>query len=147
MKKIIFLASMLFTVAFFSQSIHAQTEAQKVELCSKVAGGSFLQSYPVQLPAVNDGERPPMFRQPTALRGKNTYRFTICTDEESAGEAILQVFDEGKVIFSTYNNATGKQYPYIDFDCTKTAAYLIVITFKDGREGSAVAILSHLKTL
>jgi hypothetical protein len=148
MKKIFFLASIFFTVTFFSQSVKAQTEAQRVELCTKAAGkATFLNSYPVRLDAARTGERPPMIRQATVLRGKNKYRFTICTDEESAGEAILQIYDEGKVILSSYDAASGKHHPNIDFDCNKSAGYVIVITFKDGKEGSAVVILSHVKTL
>ena len=148
MKKIILLTLIFLAVAFFSQSVKAQTEAQRIELCSKVAGNvTFLSSYPVQLHAVNDGERAPSFKQATALRKGNVYRLTICTDEESSGEAILQVFDEGKPLGSTYDPRTGKTYQSFDIECTKTAGYVIIITFKDGKEGSAVAILSHVKTM
>ena len=148
MKKITILTLMFFTAAFFSQSLKAQAEAQKIELCSKVAGNvTFLSSYTVQLPAARDGERPPNFKQATALRKGNVYRLTICTDEESTGEAVLQVFDEGKPLGSTYDPRTGKSYQSFDIECTKTAGYVIIITYKDGKEGSAVAILSHVKTM
>jgi len=147
MKKILFLTSLLFTVAFFSQSVKAQTEAQKIELCTKVAGAdaTLEQSYPVQLLAAKDGEKAPTFKKAMAMRKGNRYRFTICTDEESSGEAILEVFDEAKKVGSTFVN--GKHFQSFDFDCTKTAPYIIFVSFKDGKEGSAVAILSHVKTL
>jgi len=138
---------MLFTVAFFSQSVNAQTEAQKIELCSKIAGNAtFLSSYIAQLPASRDGERPPVFRQATVLRKGNLYRYTICTDEESAGDAILQIFDEGRLQGSTMLS-DGRMLTSIDFECNKTGPYVIMVTFRDGREGSAVAVLSHVKTL
>ena len=148
MKKIFFVTVVLFTVAFFSPSVKAQTEAQKVELCSKIAGGAtLLESYPVQLPVAKDGERAPVFRQAIGMRKGNKYRFTICTDEESAGEAILQVYDEARLIGTSYNPETGKTIQNFDFDCNKVAAYILMVSFKDGREGSAVVIVSHVKTL
>jgi hypothetical protein len=149
MKKILFLTSLLFIAAFFSQSVKAQTEAQKIELCTKVAGGdaTLEQSYPVQLPAAIGGERAPNFKKAVAMRKSNRYRFTICTDEESSGEAILELFDEAKKVGSSYIPETGKTYQSFDFDCTKSAVYVIFVSFKDGKEGSAIGILSHIKTL
>jgi hypothetical protein len=147
MKKIFFL-SVLFTATFFSQQAKAQTEAQKVEMCTKIAeGATFQTSYTIQLPAAKDGEREPVFRQAVALRKGNRYRFTICTDEESAGEAVLKLYDEAKIMGSSFNPETGKEYRNFDFDCNKSAIYIIFVSFRDGKEGSAISILSHVKTL
>ena len=148
MKKIFFLTLVLFTVAFFSQTVKAQTEAQRIELCTKAAGDcTFLSSYPVQLEAAKAGERPPNLKQAVAMKKGNKYRFTICTDEESSGEAILELFDEAKKMGSSYNPETGKTYQSFDFDCNKSAYYVIFFSFKDGKDGSAVGVLSHVKTL
>jgi len=148
MKKIFFLTSLLFTVAFFSQSAKAQTEAQKIELCTKMAqGATFLESYTVQLTGAKDGERAPITKKALAMRKGNKYRFTICTDEESSDEAILQLFDEAKLMGSSFDPATGKEYQNFDFDCNKSAVYIIFVSFKSGKAGSAVAIISHVKTL
>jgi hypothetical protein len=149
MKKIFFLTTLLFTAAFFSQSVKAQTEAQRIELCTKVAGAdaTFQSSYPVRLEAAESGQRPPDFKQGFGLIKGNRYRFTICTDKESSGEAILQLFDQGKMIGTSYLEDSGKTFQSFDFDCTKSALYVIIIKFKDGKEGSAVAVVSHVKTL
>ena len=147
-KVVVLLISIFFTAVFFSQTANAQTEAQRVELCTRVAGNvTFQSSYPIKLQAAVDGGRPPTFRQGIVLRKGNAYRFTLCTDEDSAGEAILTVFDEGRPIGSTFIPSTGVSYPSIDIECNKTAPYVIMVTFRDGKEGSAVAILSHVKTL
>ena len=147
MKKIFFLTSLLFVIAFFSQSVKAQTEAQKIELCTKVAGGdaTLEKSYTVQLTAAEDGQRAPTFRKAVAMRKGNRYRYTICTDEESVGEAILEVYVEARKMGSSFVN--GKHFQSFDFDCTNTDAYVIAVSFKDGKAGSAVVILSHVKTL
>ena len=148
MKNIFFLTTVLFTIAFFSPTLKAQTEAQRVDLCAKMAGDvTFQKDYPVQLQAAKDGERAPMAKNALALRKGNRYRFTICTDEDSDGQAILQLFDENKLMGSTYNPDTGKEYQSFDFDCQKTAVYILFISFKDGKGGSAIGILSHVKTL
>jgi len=149
MKRIFYLTVFLFTAAFFSQSVKAQTEAQRIELCTKVAGSdaTMEKSYPVQLPAANTGEKAQNFKQAVAMRKGNRYRFTICTDEESSGEGILELFDEAKKVGTSYNPETGKIYQNFDFDCAKTAIYIIFISFKDGKEGSAVGLASHVKTL
>ena len=106
-----------------------------------------MESYPIQLAAAGDGQRAPVFRQAVMMRKGNKYRFTICTDEESAGEAILRLFDEAKPIASSFDEKTGRTFQNIDFDCQKSAVYIIFVTFRDGREGSAVAVVSHVKTL
>jgi len=148
MKKILFFALFFMIAAFGSQTIKAQTEAQKVELCTKVAGNvTLLSYYPVQLTAAKDGERANIFRNAAAMRKGHRYRFTICTDEESAGEGVIQLYDEGRLIYSSYNPETGKSYQNFDFDCNKSAFYIIMISFRDGKEGSAVGIVSHVKTL
>ena len=147
MKKIIIISSVIFVSAFFSQSIKAQPEAQRIELCTKVANATFQSSYAVNLDAAADGQKAPNFKQGVGLRAKNKYRFTICNDEESAGEAILKVYDEGKLILSSYNEETGKSYQSINFDCNKVGIYIIIISFREGKKGTAVGILSHVKTL
>ncbi|MDR0814876.1 MAG: hypothetical protein LBN37_03890 [Bacteroidales bacterium] len=147
MKKVLFLG-MIFSLALVAQSVKAQTETQRIDLCVKAAGDvKFLYDYPTQLAAAAVGEKAPVFRQAIALRKGNRYRFTICTDEESAGEGVLQVFDENKPVGSSFNPETGREYQSFDFDCQKTAFYVMFISFKDGKEGSAVGILSHVKTL
>ena len=148
MKKIFFLTAFLFTVAFFSQTVKAQSEAQKVELCSKAAGGAtLLESYPFQIESAKDGGRAPVMKQPVIMKKGNQYRFTICTDEESAGDGVLKVFDEAKAMGSNYIEESGKIVQGFDFICQKSAIYIIFMSVKDGKEGSGVVVVSHVKTL
>ncbi len=149
MKRIFFLTLCLFIVACFTQTVKAQTEAQRIELCTKAAGNdaTFQDAYPFQLQGVLEGERVPVFRKAIALRKGNRYRFTICTDEESAGQAMLQLYDENKLIGSSYNQTTGREYQSFDFECHKTSAYILFFSIKDGKGGSAVGIVSHITSL
>ena len=148
MKKIFLLPFFIFTFTCFFQSAKAQSEAQKVDMCAKLAGDATFQSdYPVQLTGTEAGQRAPVYRKAVALRKGNRYRFTICTDEESSGDAVLQLYDENKMMGSSFYPDTGKEYQNFDFDCNKTAVYILIISFKDGKEGSAIGVLSHVKTL
>jgi len=148
MKKVILLSSIFFTVAFFSQSLQAQTEAQRVELCARMTGGAtFQSSYSIPLAAALDGQRPPEFRQAIALQKGNKYRLTVCNNDELPGEAIILFYHAGRLMGSNYNADTGVMLQSFDFDCNVTGPYMIIVRFKDGREGSAVCVLSHVRTL
>ncbi|MDR2040114.1 MAG: hypothetical protein LBQ60_19495 [Bacteroidales bacterium] len=148
MKNLLLLLFLLSAILFSHQQANAQTEAQKIDLCIKAAGDvKYVADFPVQLSGTRSGERIPQFRKAIALRKGNRYRFTICTDELSLGEGVLRLFDENRLMGTSYDPKTGKEYRSFDFDCHKTGAYILFISFKDGKEGSAVGIVSHVKTL
>jgi hypothetical protein len=148
MKRLAFLL-IFAAVALASVSVKAQTEAQRIELCIRAAGDDvkYLSDYSTHLAGAATGEKAPVFRQAIALRKGNRYRFTICTDEESGGEGVLQLYDGNRLIGSSFDAETGAEYQSFDFDCQKSSFYILFISFKDGKEGLAVGILSHVKAL
>ena len=75
------------------------------------------------------------------------YRFSICSSKDYSGEAILKIYDTNRLMGSTYIPATGKTYPSVDLKISKTGPYHIMLSFKDGEQGLAVALLSYVKTL
>jgi hypothetical protein len=82
------------------------------------------------------------------ILSKNTrYRFSVCNSESNAGKAVLQLFDENKLMGSTFNPATTKDYPGFDFNCTKTGVYHVFVFFQEGKSGTAVGILSFIEKL
>ncbi|MCF8225509.1 MAG: hypothetical protein K9J30_06495 [Bacteroidales bacterium] len=121
-----------------------QDTSTDVMECAEKAGPSaiYLKDFRVELPAAKSGEPPPMFRQAIVLRGNNIYRFNLCN---SKGEAVIRIYDSSKLILSSYDPATKKESNPISFLCRKTGPYNIVITFKDGKEGEAIGIMSHVK--
>ncbi|MBN1116048.1 MAG: hypothetical protein JXA77_02510 [Bacteroidales bacterium] len=116
--------------------------------CAASAGDvTYLKDFPVKLDAGTPGGKP-LSAKFSMLLSKNTaYRFTICTAPDSEGEAILQIYELNNLIGSTYNEATGKDYPSFDFKCQKTAVYHIFISFKEGKPGEAVGIMSFIERL
>ena len=122
-----------------------ETKSTQVkEDCDLAAEGIALeQRYTVRLNAAKPGEQA-LSRQAFALRKDNRYRFSICTEEGSAGEAILQLFDRDELIGSSYNPETGSTQQYFDIDIEKTSPYVVLVSFKGGKEGSAVASIYHV---
>lgn len=134
-------------VFFCTSAAWAQDNNDLVSLCVNDASNeaTYLKDYVVKLPSAQPGARKPVAKN-TILLLKNThYRFTICSSDKYNGEGILQLFDTKRLIASTFDPNTGKNYKSIDFFCKKSGPYTIYISFKDGKEGMAVGILSYVK--
>ncbi|MCP4314277.1 MAG: hypothetical protein GY790_23735 [Bacteroidetes bacterium] len=104
-------------------------------------GAIYLKEFIVSLDKVESGQRPPMFRQAVILRGNNIYRFNLCNDK---GKAVIRIYDSSKMLLSSYDSKTKKEYDPINFLCRKTGQYNIIITFQDGKAGEAVGIMSQV---
>jgi hypothetical protein len=48
---------------------------------------------------------------------------------------------------STFISTTGKEFPFFDFKCQKTGVYHVFISFKEGKAGEGVGVLSYVKKL
>jgi len=120
-----------------------QDNQQLIQDCASKAGEGtiYLKDFVVSLPEAKPNEKPPMYRQAILLRGDNIYRFNICNQQ---GEAVIRIFDTSRMLVSSYDQQSGKSYNPINFGCTKTGQYSIVITFKDGKAGEAIGIMSHV---
>ena len=125
-------------------SLLLQTDRQKmVQDCAAEAGDGaiYLKEFVVELPKAEKGERPPMYRQSVVLRGNNIYRFNLCNQK---GEAVIRIYDSANMILSSYDANTKKEFNPINFMCRKTGQYTIMITFKNGKAGQAIGIMSHV---
>jgi hypothetical protein len=78
---------------------------------------------------------------------KNTkYRFTMCNTEDSKGELILNIKDDAnKIVISSFDQKSGKIYPFIDFVCQKSGIYQLSYDFTNGQQGSGVGIVSMVR--
>jgi hypothetical protein len=117
-----------------------------VQKCALTAGSdvTYLKDFVVKLDAAPANQKPPVFRTSLALRKGVIYRFSICNGDNSDGEAVLRLYDQANLLLSTYYPETGKEYKSISFSCQKSAAYTVVISFKDGKKGDAIGILSYV---
>jgi len=136
------------SLIFFASEIIAQDNVELVAQCAASAGNvTYLKDFIVKLDAGIPGGKPPSAKFSMVLSKNTQYRFSICTAPDSEGEAILQLFDMNVLQGSTYISATGKEFPFFDFKCQKTGVYHVFISFKEGKPGEAVGILSFVKKL
>lgn len=145
MKKIIFsLLVVLMGVTYFNKA-NAQSEEELVQICTMLAGDTeYLKDFRIKLDA---GDPPPVQRFPILLKKDIKYRFTVCNSKDYEGKVVLQLFDNNRQLATTYIVATGKDYPFIDWVCTKTGAYHLVYSFRDGKAGLAVGLISMVGTM
>jgi hypothetical protein len=146
MKKLIFIS--VFLACFGFVYIHAQDISQLTAQCAANAGDvMYLKDFVVKLDQGMPGGAPPQARFALVLSKGVVYRFTVCSAPNSEGEAILQLFDMNTLLGSTFISATGTEYSRIDFKCQKTGVYHVFISFKDGKAGEGVGIMSYVKKL
>jgi hypothetical protein len=133
------------TILSLNQS-YAQDVEGDIQKCSMSAGKdvTYLKDFEVKLEAAPPNQKPPVFRTSLALRKGVIYRFTVCNGDYSEGEAVLRLYDQANLLLSTFYPETGKEYKSISFSCQKSAAYTIVISFKEGKKGDAIGILSYV---
>ncbi len=137
---------LILILIFLSAPIFSQFDTDFIEQCSDKSGedATYLKDFQVVLAAAQPNHVPPVARYPLVLSKNNIYRFSIFTAEESEGKAILQLYDSNKLIFSSYDKNTGEEYNPFNFMCQKTGIYHVFISFREGKEGQAVGILSYV---
>jgi hypothetical protein len=140
---------LLLPLLFVTITLFGQTESQKIEICAASAGAdaTYLKDFVVQLEGSQSDEKAPVAKYSMVLSKDTKYRFSICTDDDSPGRAMIQLYDGQRLLGSSFNPQTGKEFPGFDFDCQKTGVYHVFISFQEGRSGSAIGILSFIKKL
>src|SRR4030042_6723826 len=144
MKKfIIIFAVIIFACAF---SIQAQDISQLTAQCAANAGDvMYLKDFVVNLDQGLPGGAPPQARFALVLSKGVVFLFSVCSAPNSEGEAVLQLFDMNTMLGSTFISATGTEYSRFDFKCQKTGVYHVFISFKEGKAGEGVGIMSYVK--
>jgi hypothetical protein len=127
--------------------LSGQTSDPLVTSCVMNAGpnAKYLKDFRVQLgKAASAGEL--RYKTQMSLWKNTKYRFTMCNSEDSKGKLILKVKDDAnKEVISSFDQKTGKTYPYIDFICSKSGIYQLNYDFTDGQQGSGVGVVSMVK--
>jgi hypothetical protein len=144
MKKSIIILTFLFTLGLLS---YGQVTDPLISNCATNAGTNarYLKDFRIQL-----GKTAPQselrYKANMSLWKNTKYRFTMCNAENSKGQLILAIKDEGnKLILSSFDKKTGKIYPFIDFECQKSGIYQISYDFTNGQQGSGVGVVSMIK--
>ncbi|PID90535.1 MAG: hypothetical protein CSA97_02405 [Bacteroidetes bacterium] len=119
----------------------AQSEDELLDICGAIAGedATYLRDFKIRLDA---GDPPPVQRYPIVLKKGNKYRFSIASSKDLDGIMKLELYDSNRLMATTSNPATGMDYPSFDWVCSKTGAYHLFYSFKDGDAGQGVGVLS-----
>jgi len=142
--KLIITLSFFLIAGFLS---FGQTTDPLVSNCVMNAGtnAKYLKDFRIQLgTAVARGDL--RYKANMSLWKNTKYRFTMCNAEDSQGKLILNIKDDAnKVVLSSFDQKSGKIYPYVDFICNKSGIYQLNYDFTDGQQGSGVGVVSMVK--
>jgi len=128
-------------------NINAQDQEDLVSDCALGIGSNttYLKDFVIKLPDATDLSDIPVYKANIYLMKKQRYLFTQCNSKDSEGKLTIELYDANNLITSSLNPRNGKIYSSIEFSCNKTGLYTIWYSFKDGRKGMGVGIVSLLK--
>jgi len=146
MKFIKYLSVVLFFVISANINVEAQCNAKLVDIAvGQNRGATYLKDFRVKLPAAQKGKPKPIARFKIMLNSGQHYRFNVAKAKEFAGEPVIQLYEGKKLLGTSYLASKDKDFKMFDFLCTKTTTYELIITFRNGKAGCAVAIMSLVR--
>jgi len=135
-----------FIFCLISVTAIAQCGDELVDDCaSDIGDATYLKDFRVQLEKAEKNKPAPVKRISVVLNSGTKYKFSICNAPEYEGSAIIQLYDNSRLLGSTLNLSTGKLYDNFMLSCSKTGVYYIFVSFQEGLEGCAAAILSYVE--
>lgn len=146
-KLILAIVATLLLVSYNPVETQAQCNEQLTNQCALEVGdnATYLKEFPAKLKRKRRNDPIPHAPFTVVLNKGTHYRFTLCNAVDYEGEGVLQLYDSNRLLGSTLDITTGKEYKSFDFMCQKTAVYQVFISFKEGKEGCAVGILSMVR--
>jgi len=144
MKKTIFI-SIFLTVGLLA---NAQCNEMLVEKAkSKMTNNEiFLKELKIELKKASVDDPAPVARFSISLAKNIKYRLRIENDSiNHNSNGIIKLYDDDRLLGISYANQKDTCYPFFDFKCTTKGIYHVFVTFKDGKAGCAVVIVSEVK--
>jgi hypothetical protein len=127
--------------------VNGQSSDPLVSNCVMNAGPNtkYLKDFRIQLgkaPAAGELR----YKAQMSLWKNTTYRFSLCNSEDSKGQLIMSIKDDAnKIVLSSFDQKTGKIYPFVNFTCNKSGIYQLNFDFADGQPGSGVGVVSMVR--
>ncbi|MBN1187707.1 MAG: hypothetical protein JXB49_35865 [Bacteroidales bacterium] len=125
-------------------AIYGQCDNSLVEKAFLESGDNtiFVRDFKIQLKKGTPKKPAPVISFMVYLRQNIIYRFNVLSDENKEGEAIMQLYTNNELLGSTLNLYENIDDRSFDYYCDKSAVYRVLMSFKEGKEGCAVGILS-----
>ena len=145
MKKILLSISILFLIALFANnSASAQCNDDLLGSCMPQIGKfKFLKHFPVRLKESKSGAPIEKVKFKITLSKGNNYIFAACNAQEFPGKVVMNLYQGMRLVATSYDQATKKHYPKMNYNCSMSGIYNLTFNFEDGHEGCAVGILSQ----
>ena len=144
--KNIFRLFLILSFSLFTFTNFAQCGDELVDDCaSDIGEATYLKDFRVKLDKAEKNKPAPVQRISVVLNKGTTYKFNVCDAPEYEGKAIIQLYDSNRLLGSTLNLSTGKLYSEFELACSKTGVYYVFVSFQEGKEGCAAAILSYVE--
>lgn len=116
--------------------------ADLVNVCALgIGNATYLKDFKIKLQSSNVS--PPSMKFNVIMNKGTVYKITVCNAENLEGEAVVKLMENATVL-GTNMKSDGTFVKAIGFQCAKTGMYSINVSFKGGKEGVAVAILSYI---
>lgn len=133
-------------LTLFSLGGFAQCGDELVDDCaSDIGEATYLKDFKIQLEKAEKNQPVPVHRVSVVLNAGTTYKFSVCNAPEYEGAAIIQLYDSNRLLGSSLNLTNGKLMKEFMMQCSKTGVYYMFVSFQEGKEGCAAAILSYVE--
>ncbi|NOQ23969.1 MAG: hypothetical protein GQ564_01285 [Bacteroidales bacterium] len=104
-----------------------------------------LKEFKIELKEADISSPAPVAKFSQKFEKNKKYRLRIISDKEKYNaEGIIKIFEGNRYLGTNHDVSSGKTYPYCDFKCSGSGDYKLLITFKDGKAGCAVVVVSYL---
>ncbi len=144
MKKVILISILLIS----GLAVNAQCDKELVKIAkSKLSENEVLiNEFKVKLNKADINDPAPVAKFSQKLEEGKKYRLrTVSDKEEYNSSGILRLFESNRLLATNHEGSTDKVYELFTFICNSTGDYKLLVTFKDGKAGCAVVIVSEVK--
>lgn len=140
MKKLIVIICAI-VLGMQTNQLIAQTD-ELVNVCALgIGNATYLKDYKFKLPG--SSVSPPTAKFNVIMNKGTMYKLTGCNADGYPGEVVIELKENASTL-GTNLKSDGTFVKAVGFQCQKTGMYSINVSFKDGKEGAAVVILSYI---
>ncbi len=125
-------------------NIKAQCNNKLMELAAAHSGNDalFIRDFRVKFEEGTMKRPSPVARYQVLLNEGIHYRFNVVNATDFEGKAILQLYERNRILGSTFDVNTKADLGTFDFICDKTETYQVLMSFREGKRGCAVGVMS-----
>jgi hypothetical protein len=127
---------------------YAQCNETLVEDAASKAGSNaiFMREFRVHLNEGTIKNPAPLKKAMVSLHRNVVYRFSIAESKEFKGRMVLQLFNKGQLLGSSFDIIQKQEKDWFDYRCPQNGNYQLLFSFNNGFEGCGAAVMSMVMT-